>query len=259
MTYLPNTWLEIRRIMQRETGLPAKSLGIQHYQPDGGGYHEGNDLLAKGGRLDSDYSKRESTRDRPGSDGASAIDIGWFDVIVKREDGSRVRVTLDTLTLFLLHNFDAPDALWIREIIYSLDRKTVRRKDRLGIRTSGDVSHLTHDHVSGFRDDENTPKAPLFERFWREVKGIGVDMSERLEWFADAFEYERTEYAGGPLKGREVKFLKDFVTLQKDVADMKATLAAIQSALQGISTGTGVDVQTIEDAAFRGAQRAERE
>lgn len=170
MTYSPQTWLEVRYLFQNKTGLPAVSLGIQHYQPDGGGYHEGNDLLAAAGRQDSDYSKRESVRDRPGTNGASAIDIGWFDVVLRNGR----RVTLFDLTRWMLaHIWDA-DALWIREIIYSLDGKTVKRFDRLGIRSSGDLSHLTHDHISGFRDDENVNKVNFFARFWAEMEGAST-------------------------------------------------------------------------------------
>lgn len=177
MTYSPATYLEIRALFRERTSLPAESLGIQHYSPQGGGYHEGNDLLAAAGRLDSDYSKRESDRDRPGTNGASAIDIGWFDVVLPNGR----RVTLIDLNRWLVAqlNAGAPDTLWIREVIYTLDRQTVKRWDRLGIRSSGDDSHTGHTHVSGHRDEENTPKRPLFERFWREMAGTTAEAMAR--------------------------------------------------------------------------------
>lgn len=170
MTKSPESLLEVRRMFMQRTGLPAVALGIQHYKPDGGGYHEGNDLLAKAGRLDTDYSKRESERDRPGSDYACAIDIGRFTVSSPTGPVDNRR-----MVVWLLKQIadDTEDSRWIREIIYSLDGKTVKRFDRLKKRTSGDNSHLSHEHVSSFRDDIHSPHvAGLFARFWREMDAL---------------------------------------------------------------------------------------
>lgn len=164
MTDTPWTFLEVRRRFQRETGLPAVSLGIQHYQPQGGGYHEGNDLLAAAGRLHTDYSKRETALDRPGSNYASGIDIGRFRVV---RHGRVVDNAFMVRWLLAELASGAVDTIWIREIIYSLDGRTVKRWDRLGIRSTGDSSHLTHEHVSGFRDYTLSALIPaLFNRFW---------------------------------------------------------------------------------------------
>jgi hypothetical protein len=172
----PPTLLEVRHIFQYYTKLPAASLGIIHYvnsagkYTGGGGYHAGNDLLRMIGKQDSDYSKRESDRDRPGSDYGSAIDIGRFRVTLPN---GRV-VTNHDLTRWVLAEIaaGAPDTHWIREIIYSLDDRTVRRYDRLGIRSSGDDSHLSHEHYSSFRDDVLSPHIPaLFRRFWATMEG----------------------------------------------------------------------------------------
>ena len=167
MTYSPATFLAVRARFQQETGLPAVALGIQHYSPQGGGYHEGNDLLAQAGRLNTDYSKRQSERDRPGSNAAMAIDIGRFSVV---RHGRVVDNHFMTRWLLDELNAGAPDTLWIREVIYSLDDWTVQRWDRLGHSTTGDSSHRTHEHISGFRDEENSPNIPgLFNRFWNWV------------------------------------------------------------------------------------------
>lgn len=164
MTISPDTLLTVRRIYQKYTNLPAVALGIQHYSPQGGGYHEGNDLLAQAGRLTSDYSKRETHLDQPGSNNASAIDIGYFDV--KLSNGRRV--TLRDHSAWILDHWN--EAWFIRELIYSPDGKTVKRKDRLGIRTTGDNSHLTHDHISYFRDYTLNPAIPAFhQRFWDDM------------------------------------------------------------------------------------------
>lgn len=175
MTYQPTTWKAAQQYLHDVTGLPWDALGLQHFAPDGGGYHEGNDLLAQAGRLTSDYSKRESDRDRPGTDGSSAIDVGDFDVTI---NGRRVRLVEDFNPWLIAQcRAGTSDTLWIREVIYTLDRKAVRRWDRLGIRSSGDSSHLYHTHISGFRDEENTPKVPLFQRFFAERSGATPALS----------------------------------------------------------------------------------
>lgn len=277
MTYSPDTWIDVRKVFQRETGLPAVSLGIQHYlnrdgtYTGGGGYHAGNDLLAKIGKQTTDYSKRESTRDQPGTNGASAIDLGWFDVNLRRNDGSFIRVTLRTLNAWLLQQVDKPDALWIREIIYSLDGKTVKRYDRLKKRTSGDLSHLTHSHVSGFRDDEGVPKAPLFERFWREMRGVPMTQptsTARLEWNAHMME---TPAPGGgkmlevieggaqnPVSGRPyqlgIQLNKILANQATIIAGMAASAAreeamalALTALAEQVAAGDPVDVPQLMD------------
>lgn len=168
MTTSPENLLHVRYLFQRKTGLPAISLGIQHYRPQGGGYHEGNDLLAQGGRKDSDYSKRESSRDRPGSNEASAIDIGDFRV---KLGNGRVVTEID-LHRFVERNWNAPDAQWMREYIYSLDKKKVLRLDRHNKRKSGDNSHRTHSHVSKYREVKDNSPLRFFTRFWNEMEGV---------------------------------------------------------------------------------------
>src|SRR5690348_11853383 len=80
MTYNPTDLLNIRAELGPRLGLGAAALGISGdpAHAASGGYHEGNDDLNRVGRLLTDYSKRESARDRPGSNAASAFDIGKF-------------------------------------------------------------------------------------------------------------------------------------------------------------------------------------
>lgn len=149
MTYAPDDLLAVRRYLMRITGLDAASLGIQGdpAHASSGGYHEGNDDLSRVGRLGTDYSKRESARDRPGTNAASALDIGDF---------VTPRVSLRSLTLGLVQaaQHGDPRMADVREIIHTPDGSTVRRWDRLGIRSTGDSSHLYHTHLSFFRDSE---------------------------------------------------------------------------------------------------------
>jgi hypothetical protein len=145
VTYAPNDLLAVRSFLVARTTLDPASLGIvgDPAHAATGGYHEGNDDLARVGRLNSDYSKRESTRDRPGTNAASALDIGDC-------------YSLHSTTKAIVDACRAGDPRTrdIREVIYTLDDSTVQRWDRLGIRSTGDGTHLWHTHISFFRDSE---------------------------------------------------------------------------------------------------------
>lgn len=154
MTYAPADLAEIRGWVVHTLGVAADAVGIvgDPAHASSGGYHEGKDDLASVSRATSDYSVRESTRDSGGlTNAASALDIGTFTALV----GGR-SVTLRSLSLALVDACKRGDPRTrdVREVIYSPDGVTVRRWDRLGIRTTGDSSHLYHTHVSFFRDSE---------------------------------------------------------------------------------------------------------
>jgi hypothetical protein len=144
VTYAPQDLLNVIHYLHAQ-GAPSDALGIvgdpAHVAT--GGYHEGRVDLAAHGRLGYDYSVVESARDARPTDAASALDFAgtsWW----------------RHLTLWLVDQCKAgtPGTDDIREIIYTPDGQTVRRWDRLGIRTSGDDSHLWHTHLSFFRDSE---------------------------------------------------------------------------------------------------------
>lgn len=164
MSYAPQTLLDARKVYQKYTGLPNNQVGIVGDEDHKGGYHCGWDLRRiKNGQLD-DYSWEESSRDwNHKTNAASAMDFGWFEITLNGK-----RCTLIDFNVWLVKelNAGAPDTLDIRELIYTDDGKTVKRWDRLKLRTSGDSSHLTHTHCSRFRDAENKPFAPLIERFF---------------------------------------------------------------------------------------------
>jgi hypothetical protein len=131
-------------------GDPAWEIGIVPDAAHRGGYHCGSDrVIWRNGVID-DYSVVESPRDRNGLTlDAAALDIGMF----------KVRTPKGTFDLrhystWMVQQCQAgtADTAHIREIIYSPDGKTVKRWDRLGRRSSGDNSHLTHTHESYFRD-----------------------------------------------------------------------------------------------------------
>lgn len=150
MTHAPADLLAVRQYLLSSTGLSGDAVGIvgDPEHAASGGYHEGRSDLTRVGRATTDYSVRESARDKAGlTDAASALDIGAF---------TRSAVSLRTLTLGLVAACQRgdPRCADVREVIYTPDGSTVRRWDRLGIRSTGDSSHLYHTHISFFRDSE---------------------------------------------------------------------------------------------------------
>lgn len=174
MTYAPPC-VKAARSFLLTRGWPAASVGIIG-DPDhreSGGYHCGNDWLSAVGRLTSDYSKRESARDRPGSDAAMALDIGGVGGI----ELARISKWLVAQCVA-----GAADAANIREIIYyDPSANAVRRWDRLGIRSTGDSSHRYHTHISYFRSTEGQDKAGLFRRYYEGEADTAVALTPE-EW-----------------------------------------------------------------------------
>ncbi len=158
MTYAPQALLDLRAYMRPLTGLSDAELGIVGDENHNGGYHHGWDNRNISNGITRDYSWTESSRDASHkTNAASAFDLGMFP-------------ELQQLSVWMVEQCraGAPDTADIREIIYSPDGKVVLRWDRLGIRTSGDPSHLTHTHFSWFRDAELAPKTGPFRRFFEE-------------------------------------------------------------------------------------------
>lgn len=169
MSFAPATILAARKLIQKHVPqLSAVELGIvgdDAHANSGTSYHLGKDALRS-----TSYSIVESSRDRNGlSNAAAALDIGWFKITVKGKSW-----TLRDLSLWLVAECraGAADTKDIREIIYSPDGQIVRRWDRLGIRTSGDDSHLSHTHVSWFRDSEDRSKTGAFTRWFQHIGAI---------------------------------------------------------------------------------------
>lgn len=151
VTYAPADLLTVRSYAQSKTGLDYNSLGIvgDTSHNSEGGYHVGVDVLRLLGTAPEqpggDYSYTESTRDRNGlTEAASAFDLG----------GQFNRFREITLGIVNACQNGDPRTKDIREVIYTPDGKTVKRWDRLGKRTTGDDSHLTHTHISFFRDSD---------------------------------------------------------------------------------------------------------
>jgi hypothetical protein len=144
-------------------------VGDDPHAQTGSSYHLGKSAL----RADS-YTIVESPRDRAGlSEAAAALDLGMFTITVggKRHD-------LRSFSLWLVAQCKAntADTADIREVIYSPDGVTVKRWDRLGKRSTGDASHLTHTHESWFRDSEARDKTAHLKRYFTEIGVLEDDV-----------------------------------------------------------------------------------
>lgn len=132
------------------------------------GYHLGrNRIFGPDGVGAADYSV-QTARDKAGlSNAASAIDLG-------RLDGSLVKLYEFSAWLVEQCRADAPGTRDIREIIFSPDGRHVYGYNREAgvasrpIRGYGDRSHITHTHISFYRDSEARDKRPLFAPFFAE-------------------------------------------------------------------------------------------
>lgn len=156
VTFAPADLLAVQHYARDKTGQPWDALGIIHATPQGGGYHEGEDLLIAAGRAPgpqyplSDYSYTDAPgRDLlpngrlAGGDAASAFDMGGgFPRFLEFNAWMRGRL--------LAGDQRARD---VRSMIHTLDGRTVHRIDRTGIQPDGgDSTHLSHTHFSFFRD-----------------------------------------------------------------------------------------------------------
>lgn len=166
MTYAPDSLKAARQLLLNLVpGLAPLAVGIvgdDSHARSGSSYHLGEDAL----RPDS-YTIVESARDRAGlTDAASALDVGKFRITV----GGRVH-TLADFSVWLVAQCAAgtADTADIREVIYSPDGRTVKRWDRLKRRSTGDDSHLSHTHISWFRDSERRDKTAVFKRWFTDI------------------------------------------------------------------------------------------
>ena len=157
MTYAPGPLVALGRYLVAHGAVNLGVVGDTAHQAKGVSYHLGADKLAV-----TAYSTR-LPRDKAGlSNAASAIDIG-------RVGGSLAG--LRDLSKWLVAECQRGACPDIREVIFSPDGKTVWRWDSVGnaLRTGagqGDKSHLTHTHVSFYRDSERRAKLAYVEGYF---------------------------------------------------------------------------------------------
>lgn len=137
-------------------------VGDDNHAQSGSSYHLGKSALKP-----TSYTIVESSRDRDGlSEAAAALDLGKFSITVK---GKAHNLPSFSIWLVAQCKANTPDTADIREVIYSADGETVKRWDRLGIRTTGDSSHTEHTHESWFRDSEKRDKTAHLRRYFTEI------------------------------------------------------------------------------------------
>lgn len=174
MTFAPDSIKAVRTLYMNALKLAGFTInplavGIVRNEP-GTSYHIGEDHINSGA-----YSVVESSRDRNGlSNASSAIDLGWFSFT---HNGRTHNLRTFSVWLVAQCRAGTADSLDIREVIYSDNGTTVKRWDRLGIRSTGDSSHETHTHVSWFRDSENRNKVALFRRYFEEIGILEDEMA----------------------------------------------------------------------------------
>jgi hypothetical protein len=132
------------------------------------GYHLGEDRIydGNGPGLGSDDYSVQTPRDRIGlSEAASAIDLGKL-------GGSLTNLYAFSAWLVSRCQANAEGTSDIREVIYSDDGIRVLRWDRQRGYSSAprlgeaDDSHLTHTHISYYRDSELRDKVATFAAYW---------------------------------------------------------------------------------------------
>jgi hypothetical protein len=263
MTFAPASCLAVRHEFQNHASLSNDALGIvgdDNHVQSGSSYHLGKSALRP-----NSYTIVESSRDKNGlSEAASANDIGYFSIRV----GDKTH-TLRTFSAWLVGQCKAgtADTRDIREVIYSTDGQVVRRWDRLGIRSTGDDSHLSHTHISWFRDSEDHDRAAVVRRYFAEI--MEDKMAEGLELDKTPVKYP-TQAAGNPTwtgwnalgSARDLsQEARDRVkALQGDVAALKAQLTqlgiSLTTAIQALATKDQIDEQALGQSLASGVAAA---
>lgn len=176
MTNAPTSILNARKLIKQQIPeldwIELGIVGSTAHAQGGDSYHLGKDQIrARDGR--NRYSVDESSRDQNGlSDYASGLDIGQFKIKTPKGTFDQRDLAVWIVEQCKLGAADTKD---IREIIYTPDGKVVKRWDRQGVRTSGDSSHLTHNHISWFRDSASRDKTSIFRRWFQHIGAIEED------------------------------------------------------------------------------------
>lgn len=170
MTFAPQSLKDLAAYIVSQGAVNLGIVGDTAHVTTGTSYHLGESQLTA-----TAYS-RITARDKAGlSEAASAIDIGKVEGSLK---------SLQALSNWLARECAnrAIDTLDIRELIWSPDGSKVLRWDREGIPpTTGSESHLTHTHVSFYRDTEFVDKRAVFRRYFEE-EDVQIKAVKGEEW-----------------------------------------------------------------------------
>lgn len=264
MTSAPGNLLAVRSLLlthldnQPGDDLEPAELGVvgdAAHIGEGDSYHLGSPEQNPSGR----YSILESSRDRYSLTAfASALDVGEFSVTTPKGWFDLAHFSRWCVAQCAAGTVDTRD---IREIIYSPDGKIVKRWDRLGIRSTGDSSHLWHTHFSFFRDatKANRDQTPLFRRYLTTIGLIELEEPDmtpeegRQAAFLGVYDAlnqagNRSTVEGRFMSDRLEQIITPRVKAQTDPLRLEVT--GLRSVVDGIvtqlSTGSGsVDVAAI--------------
>jgi hypothetical protein len=170
MTFAPPSLVALGKYWRSQGGVLLGIVGDPAHASKGISYHLGeSQLTAKA------YS-RVTTRDRAGlTEAASAIDLG-------RLDGNLTNLRAFSAWLVDQCQANAEGTRDIREVIYATTVKgtvkVVRYDREQGIQSEPDTgeadnSHLTHTHVSFYRDSQGRDKVGIFAPYFEEEPVIG--------------------------------------------------------------------------------------
>lgn len=171
MTYAPAALTSLGRYWVSKGGVNLGVVGDTAHQAKGRSYHLGKSQLT------ADAYSRITARDRAGlTEAASAIDLGRLRTAdeIRRGVPARNYGRLRAFSRWLVVQCQAsaPGTQDIREVIYTPNGKVVWRWDRergvLSVPHAGeaDRSHITHTHVSFYRDSEKRSKVGIFMPFF---------------------------------------------------------------------------------------------
>lgn len=167
MSYAP---ANLTALMAYLTTQGVVNLGIVGSATHTYGYHLGKDrIFAPGGQGANDYSVKLA-RDKAGlTNAARAVDLG-------RVGGSLAGLRQLTAWLWAECQEETADSRMIREVLGSADGTTVRcwiAREAGGPKLlppgCADLSHLTHTHISFFRDTDAVDVRPLFRRYFEDT------------------------------------------------------------------------------------------
>jgi len=191
VSYPPATLTALGAYYVAHGGVNLGIVGDASHTAGGVSYHLGADHLIAGA-----YSAR-TARDLAGlTNAASAIDLG------------RIHDSLGALRQFSnwlvsQARLNAPGTDDMREIIYSPDGAIVLRWDRergyasLPRPGEADNTHLTHTHISYYRDSQSREKVSVFRRYFEGVEM--PDIEAKIEqWTLDGDAAKRITTIGAP-------------------------------------------------------------
>lgn len=160
MTYAPATIRELGAYWTQHGGVNLGIVGDTSHVNGGVSYHLGRSDLRE------DAYSIVLQRDKAGlSEAASAIDLGKL-------DGSLFNLQIFSQWLVRQCQAHAPGTRDIREVIYTPNGLApIHRWSEPDQRIytgagQGDLSHLTHTHISFYRDSENRDKVGIFAPYF---------------------------------------------------------------------------------------------